>query len=155
MPGLAKDEEASSVRRSGSITGSYSLRDGINRERKKAGLSSLIELPTLVLIARARCLELLPGEYFGHVDLSGASRYYDLLKLHGVMYSWAGENLAKNNYPDSESADRALASLMKSPTHRENILFPEYTHAGTAHVVSPDGMHFFCTIFVAQFQWGA
>lgn len=45
-------------------------------------------------------------------------------------WRWAGENLQMNNYADPFTI--AMNRLMNSPTHRANILDPEYTHMGAA-----------------------
>jgi len=40
----------------------------------------------------------------------------------GLRYRLAGENLARNNYPDSRTVEAAYEGLMASPGHRANIL---------------------------------
>ena len=74
--------------------------------------------------------------------------YVELLAKFGYSYAWAGENLAINNFALAESPERAVASLMKSPTHRANILAGDFFRIGIGEVTAPDGRHFYVMIFL-------
>lgn len=87
-------------------------------------------------------------DYFGHVDPFGYSMYVELLAKVGYAYAWVGENLALNNYAMNESPERAVVSLMKSPTHRANILAGDFSRVGIGEVTAPDGRHFYAMIFL-------
>ena len=50
--------------------------------------------------------------------------------------------------PRSESPERAVVSLMKSPTHRDNILYDGFDRIGVGELTAPDGRHFYAMIFL-------
>jgi len=74
--------------------------------------------------------------------------YTELLAYFGYGYSWAGENLALNNYAASESPERALVSLMNSSTHRANLLATKFNRIGIGELTTADGRHFYAMIFL-------
>ena len=124
------------------------LLSGINAERATAGLPAYALNAGLTKIARTRSQQLFDQDYFGHVDPFGYSMYVELLAHFGFRYAWAGENLALNNFALSESPERALVTLMKSPTHRANILANDFFKVGIGEVTAPDGRHFYAMIFI-------
>lgn len=124
------------------------LLSGINAERATAGLPAYVLNAGLTKIARTRSQQLFDQDYFGHVDPFGYSMYVELLAHFGFRYAWAGENLALNNFALSESPERALMTLMKSPTHRANILANDFFRVGIGEVTAPDGRHFYAMIFI-------
>ena len=124
------------------------LLSGINAERATAGLPAYALNAGLTKIARTRSQQLFDQDYFGHVDRFGYSMYVELLAHFGFRYAWAGENLALNNFALSESPERALVTLMKSPTHRANILANDFFKVGIGEVTAPDGRHFYAMIFI-------
>lgn len=63
--------------------------------------------------------------YFAHVSPDGKDPWY-WLNLVGYKYQYAGENLAVN-FTDSSDVENAW---MASPTHRANIVKPQYTQIG-------------------------
>jgi uncharacterized protein YkwD len=135
--------------RSGPMTDPESrLFRGINAERAAAGLPAFAFDAGLGKVARTRSQQMLDQDYFGHVDPFGYSMYVELLARFGYTYAWAGENLALNNYGLAESPERAVASLMKSPTHRANILAGDFFRVGIGEVTAPDGRHFYAMIFL-------
>lgn len=62
-----------------------------------------------------------------------------LTSFKGIKYTYAGENLAK----DFASTSQEFNAFMASPTHRANIVKPQYKHVGFGHA---------CTIDVTLFQ---
>jgi uncharacterized protein YkwD len=125
------------------------LFDAMNAERVAAGLTPYVYDATLSKIARTRSQQMVDQGYFGHVDPYGYSMYVELIQYFGVTgYGWAGENLALNNFDVSESPERAVAALMRSPTHKANMLEDGFTHAGVGEVLAPDGRHIYSIIFV-------
>ena len=76
--------------------------------------------------------------------------YVELLAHFGyTSYAWAGENLALNNYGVGESPERAVAALMKSPTHKANILAGDFFRIGVGELTTADGRHFYAMIFLS------
>ena len=123
---------------------------GINAERAAAGLGPYTHVSGLATVARTRSQQMADQGYFGHRDPYGYSMYVELLSHFGYgSYAWAGENLAMNNYGDHESAERAIISLMNSPTHKANILAGEFSRVGIGVVHHPDGRKIYTMIFLS------
>jgi uncharacterized protein YkwD len=123
------------------------LFDDTNRRRAGAGLPTLRANGQLVGIARIRSHDMADHNYFAHVSPITGDNAFTLMDKYGVPYGWAGENLAKNNYPDNQCVSVADEALWNSPPHRENILSPNYTDMGIALVIDPTGMKYFTIIF--------
>lgn len=136
--------------RAGGITAlEQRLLDGINAERAAAGLAPYAYDGGLTRIARVRVQQLVDQGYFGHTDPYGYSMYVELLAHFGyTSYAWAGENLAMNNYSVEESPERAVAALMRSPTHKANLLAGDFFRIGIGELTTPDGRHFYAMIFL-------
>ena len=126
---------------------SQALFDDTNRHRVASGLPPLRANGYLAGIARIRSQDMADHDYFAHVSPITGDNAFRLMDKHGVPYGWAGENLAKNNYPDSEAVSVADVALWNSPPHRENILNPHYTDIGIALVTDADGMKYFTIVF--------
>lgn len=125
------------------------LLNGINAERAKAGLAPYVYDSGLTKIARTRSQQMVDQGYFGHKDPYGYTMYVELLAYFGYdSYAWAGENLAMNNYAVGESPERAVVSLMNSPTHRANLLASDFSRIGIGEVTTADGRHFYSMIFL-------
>ena len=124
------------------------LLTGLNIERLNAGLAPLAFDPDAALVARIRVRQMVDQNYFGHVDPDGNTMYVELLGIEGVSYQVAGENLAINNYAVSESPERAVAALMRSPSHRDNVLYDGFDRIGVGELTAPDGRHFYAMIFL-------
>ena len=133
----------------GASTLEQALFDGINGERANAGLPAYSYDAGLTTIARTRSQQMADHGYFAHKDPFGYTMYTELLAYFGyTSYAWAGENLAMNNYAASESAARAVISLMNSPTHRANLLANDFFRIGIGEVTTADGRHIFSMIFI-------
>jgi uncharacterized protein YkwD len=123
------------------------LFDDTNRRRAANGLPALRANGYLVGIARIRSQDMADHNYFAHVSPITGDNAFTLMDKHGVPYGWAGENLAKNNYSNTEAVGVADEALWNSPPHRENILSPNYTDMGIALVIDASGMKYFTIIF--------
>ncbi len=126
---------------------SQALFDATNRRRGESGLPPLGANGWLIGIARIRSRDMAEHDYFAHVSPITGDNAFTLMDKHGVPYGWAGENLAKNNYPERDTVSVADAALWNSPPHRENILNPNYTGMGIALSIDPSGMKYFTIIF--------
>ncbi|HEX6513326.1 MAG TPA: CAP domain-containing protein [Chloroflexota bacterium] len=122
----------------------------LNSDRASAGLPPLAVDSTLSGIAQQRAQEQLASGTLSHYDSSGSLAFQSLLSSSGVQYTSAGENLAENSYPSSQTVTQANAQLMASAPHAANILNPAYNAVGVA-VVGPDanGNYFYTEIFGA------
>lgn len=100
-----------------------------NQERVKAGLAPLTINSALTAAAQDKGNDMLEHDYFAHISPSGVTPWFWIQK-HGYDYSVAGENLAI----DFTNVEDVVAAWMASPSHRENILRPDYTETGVAVV---------------------
>lgn len=120
---------------------------GVNAQRQAAGLAPLQLDGRLVGVARERSNDMAVNNYFSHTSPTGDTAF-TIMDRYGIPYGWAGENLARNNYPDSEAVAVALQDWMASQGHRENILSPHYSLIGVGAAVDAAGMKYFTLIFV-------
>ncbi|MGA3291863.1 MAG: CAP domain-containing protein [Candidatus Microgenomates bacterium] len=96
-----------------------------NQERVENGLAPLNANSTLSQAAVAKGNDMLAKGYWAHFAPDGTSPWSFFLKF-GYKYEYAGENLARD-FPDAASA---VTAWMNSPSHRENILNPNYQDIG-------------------------
>lgn len=101
--------------------------DLVNSSRQKNGISELSENKTLDKIAADKLEDMVKNDYFAHTSPKGISPWYWYEK-NGYDYKYAGENLAINFTRVEDEHD----AWMKSPTHRKNILNPNYQEIGVA-----------------------
>mgnify|MGYP001186332143 CR=1 FL=1 len=126
---------------------SSALVGAMNAARGAEGLEPLSVDGTLAAVALSRATHLVEGGYFAHYGPDGSSAFSELA-ARGVNYALAGENLARNNYPEPKAVAAAFEGLMGSPGHRANILEPTFTKVGVAAV--QDGrMWVFVTVFMS------
>jgi uncharacterized protein YkwD len=126
------------------------LFDATNRRRVANGLSPLRANGALVGIARLRSDEMAEYGYFAHESPVTGKTAFDLMDQYGVPFAWAGENLAKNNYPADQPVAVADEALWNSASHRANILNPHYMEMGIALTVDGTGMKYFTIVFTGQ-----
>jgi uncharacterized protein YkwD len=117
-----------------------------NQIRQANGRSSLALDPVLVQVARARAQDMAAKNYFAHTSPSGETAF-SLLGGAGYAYTIAGENIARNNYPDSESVEVAMNGFMNSTGHRNNILDARYGRIGVGMAIGAGGMKYFAVVF--------
>ena len=86
-------------------------------------------------VALERAIDLIENGYFDHYSPSGDSAFAEM-GSRGLRYGLAGENLARNTYPDARTVSAAYDGLMGSPGHRANILEPRFARVGIAAVKS-------------------
>lgn len=127
-----------------------SLLEGLNAERAAVGLRPLAIASELVSVARARSEDMVSLGYFNHYRPDGALAIQALLERYGVSYAWAGENIARNNYPDDQSVAVAVRDFLASPAHRANILSMHYRTVGVGLRHDPAGMKYFTIVFVGE-----
>jgi uncharacterized protein YkwD len=139
---------ASLVRPTGgtqSVALAAELFDLQNAARLHEGLPILRRSAELEQVALVRAENLVDNGYFDHYAPDGESAFSELA-ARGIHYRLAGENLARNNYPDSGTVQAAFDGLMASPGHRANILEGRFSQAGVAAVRS-DKMWIYVTVF--------
>jgi hypothetical protein len=96
-----------------------------NVQRQSNGLNVLNESSVLDAAALAKGNDMLAKGYWAHFAPDGTSPWSFFLSF-GYKYSYAGENLARD-FPDASSA---VTAWMNSPSHRENMLNPNYRDIG-------------------------
>ena len=99
----------------------------LNQERVSRDLKPLQFSSKLKIGAEIKLNDLIKNKYFAHTSPSGI-KAWDILADIGYDYKYAGENLAMK-FSDAVSVHNAW---MKSKTHRENILFKDYTEVAVA-----------------------
>lgn len=109
----------------------------INQERKSRGLSELVFDSQLTAIARSNSRMLRDLNYFSHESsVTGLRTPLDRFKIcvaQQLDYVCLGENLYWATITDIKVGHQ---SFMKSPTHRDNILFPRFEKVGVGIVKS-------------------
>ena len=121
------------------------LLNGHNSARSSAGIAGLAVDSGLTSVAQARANDMANGNYFSHTSPSGQTAF-SLLAQYGIGYGLAAENIARNNYPDSQSAGVAMNSFLDSPGHRYNIMDPALTRVGIA-VAYSGSMKYYAVVF--------
>jgi hypothetical protein len=101
--------------------------DLVNQERTKNNLSPLSLNTDLSTAATAKAADMFKNNYWAHVSPKGTTPW-EFITGSGYKYIYAGENLAKN----FETSQDVVVAWMNSPTHRANILKPEYKEIGIA-----------------------
>jgi uncharacterized protein YkwD len=123
------------------------LFSAINNARAQNGMGALAADGCVTYVAQVRSNDMAARGYFAHESPDGSSAF-SLLDANRVPHGWAGENLARNNYPADETVAVAIRDLMNSPPHRENILSGNYTALGVAETTDASGIHYFTMIFI-------
>ncbi len=100
-----------------------------NKKRVEAGLAPLILNEQLSKAAAEKAKYMLEKNYWAHIAPDGTTPWY-FIKNSGYEYLYAGENLARGY----NSASDVVDAWMASPTHKENILSPNYKDIGFAVV---------------------
>ncbi|MCC7363856.1 MAG: hypothetical protein IT303_05760 [Dehalococcoidia bacterium] len=132
VPQLVANPNAILVQDEGKAGG---LVDLMNGARLEEGLTILERDAALDGVAMARAQDLVKNGYFDHYGPEGQSAFSELA-VRGIRYRLAGENLARNNYPEGRTVEAAYDALMASPGHRANILEPRFSTVGVAAVLA-------------------
>jgi uncharacterized protein YkwD len=117
----------------------------MNQARANAALGALESDEDLEAVALVRVRNLIDNGYFDHYSPAGENAFSEL-GARGIRYRLAGENLARNNYPEIRTVAAAFDGLMGSPGHRANILEPRFTRVGVA-VVRSGRVWYYVTVF--------
>lgn len=99
----------------------------INQERQARNLSALTLNGSLNSVADLKVSDMLAKDYFDHTSPAGLSPWF-WFKQIGYNFAFAGENLAMG-FTDT---DAVFQAWMDSPSHRDNILNPNYQEMGLA-----------------------
>lgn len=105
------------------------LENFANQTRQAIGLAPLVENQKLNQAAEAKAENMVQNQYFSHTSPTGITPWFWFLQA-GYKYKYAGENLAIGFYESEE----VYQAWLNSPSHKANILNPNYTEVGTAVV---------------------
>jgi uncharacterized protein YkwD len=118
-----------------------------NQDRTQAGLQPLTFDADLLAVARTRGQAQQSEAALTHFDASGQLAFVGLITGANIPYVRAGENLARVPTPVTNAPERAEQALMQSPTHRANILQPEFDRLAIGQAVDNSGRIVFVQIF--------
>lgn len=104
----------------------------VNEERAKEHLKPLKLADDLCEWANIRAKECV--EVFSHTRPNGED---GLDIISAKKYRIRGENLSVG----SSSPEQVMYEWMHSPSHRDNIMFPDYTYLGVGYYYDEDFMH--------------
>ena len=116
------------------------LVDKTNEERMKNGLSHLAEDEKLSSAAMVRAEE--QHRLFSHIRPDG-SPFYSVFSQYGIGGTMRGENLARGL---PEACERVFQGWLESCSHRDNILFGQFTKIGIGYAES-NGIGCWCMLF--------
>jgi len=103
------------------------LENFVNQTRQSMGLQPLSENAKLNQAAQLKAQNMVQDQYFNHTSPSGVSPWFWFSQA-GYKYKYAGENLAIGFYDSQE----VYNAWLNSPSHKANIVNPNYTDVGTA-----------------------
>jgi uncharacterized protein YkwD len=99
----------------------------LNQSRQSFGLNSLTESQKLDQAAQLKAEDMVKNGYFSHTSPAGTTPWHWFSQA-GYNYKYAGENLAIGFYDSKE----VYTAWLNSPSHKENMVNPNYTEVGTA-----------------------
>ncbi|MGB9706561.1 MAG: CAP domain-containing protein [Microgenomates group bacterium] len=100
-----------------------------NQKRAEQGLEPLTVNDLLNEVAKRKASDMFAFNYWAHTSPSGRDPW-SFFKEVGYKYIYAGENLARD-FMDSQGV---VEAWMNSPTHKDNIVNPNYKEIGVAVV---------------------
>lgn len=137
-------------------SGTYSLNNNetrifslVNRERARSGLSPLVWNDRLADLARGYSRTMAREGFFDHIDSEGNSVVERARHSHISHWEKIGENLFLCD-PTSEYANLAVRGWMHSPSHRDNILDPDWRDTGIGIAFARDGEIYITEVFAAE-----
>jgi uncharacterized protein YkwD len=126
------------------------LLKGVNEQRATAGLGPVQLDATLTELARSRSTDMASRNYFSHTTPEG-SNFLNMLNSRSFSYKFAGEILARNNYPTDQASSTAMNSYLNSAPHKAIIMDGRYNLVGVGYARSTeDGMHYFTVLFAQR-----
>ncbi len=98
-----------------------------NQKRQENGLPPLSMDTSLAQAAQKKADDMFAKNYWAHIAPDGTTPWY-FIRSSGYEYVYAGENLARGYTTSSD----VISAWMASPSHRENMLSPNYKEIGFA-----------------------
>lgn len=122
------------------------LLEFLNADRVAFGLAPLQTDSRLMEVARWRSEDMVARNFFSH-DLGGYT-IARILRDRQVRFALAGENLVSNTFNDSTTVHLAHEELMRSDSHRENILRDEFDFVGVGVAIGPNRRTVYTQVFI-------
>lgn len=116
----------------------------INNERIQNNLPEFKIDEEILNIARLKANDIVEKNYFSHTSPTYGS-IFDMLKSNNITYTKASENIARNT-----NASSAIDNLMKSESHKNNILSSDFEYTGIAVTNSINYGKIFVEIFISK-----
>lgn len=107
---------------------SSTLMQLINQERVRRNLSSLFTHRSLVTAATQKSQDMIDRDFFAHVDPDGNYVWTRIVAAGYTPYQILGENLAI----DFSTSEGMVQAWIDSPSHRANLLHPDFVDQGLA-----------------------
>ena len=117
----------------------------VNEEREAEGLPALKVNTRLSEVSEAKAEDMKDNNYFSHTSPTYGSPF-DMIKLYGISYSSAGENIAKGY----QTPEAVVKGWMNSEGHKENILNASFTEIGMGYVSASDGTTYWVQDFIGN-----
>ncbi|MFC5714413.1 CAP domain-containing protein [Thalassorhabdus alkalitolerans] len=116
-----------------------------NEERAQHGLDPLEPYGDLANVAEMKSVDMRDQDYFSHYSPTYGDPF-EMMTSQGIDFQGAGENLAAGQ----TSPEQVVREWMESPSHRDNILRPDYTHIGVGHVEGGSFGTYWTQMFVVK-----
>ncbi|HUP27893.1 MAG TPA: CAP domain-containing protein [Chloroflexia bacterium] len=127
----------------------YMLKE-INQQRAAAGLQPVQVDGSITELSRTRSNDMAERNYFSHTTPEGKN-FLPMMGDRKIAYKFAGEILARNNYPDADAPRVAMESYLNSSAHKAIMLDGRFTLVGIGYTKSTeDEMQYFTVIFVQR-----
>ena len=118
----------------------------LNADRTAAGLPPLQTDSRLMDVARWRSEDMVARNFFGH-DIGGFT-IARILRDRRIPFTLAGENIVSNTFDDATTVALAQEELMRSSSHRANILRSEYNLVGVGVAVGAGRRTVYTQVFI-------
>jgi uncharacterized protein YkwD len=119
----------------------------INEQRASAGIQPVRIDSATIELARARSNDMAARNYFSHQTPEGTN-FLSMMTAYNIKYKFAGEILARNNFPDAEAGPTAISSYLSSAAHKSIMLDARFQLVGVSHAQAADQKHYYTVIFV-------
>lgn len=100
----------------------------VNRQREKVGLAPLTRSAELCRLADQHAERMIAADFFSHTDPAGGANLAARARKRGYAFFKVGENLGAIQRDPAE----VMKDWMESPSHRANILDPDFTEIGVS-----------------------
>lgn len=119
----------------------------VNVERQKNGLPELYYDSAISDVARTKSADMAVNSYFSHYSPTYGMAS-DMLLSFGITWTAWGENIASGQ----DTPEMVVSQWMNSPSHRENILSPNFTFLGVGYYVDSSGTPYWTQMFTSDFK---